>query len=70
MSEKRKHRGDVGKVPGHKRTKGSVRRNLYDIGKASKKWAKENADSLEVRQLSPEELAAKRATPRGNLRPL
>jgi hypothetical protein len=70
VSEKRKHRGDIGKVPGHKSTKGSVRRNLYDIGKASKQWAKENADSLEVRHLSPEELAAKRSAPRGEIRPI
>jgi len=48
---------NVPKIPGCATTRRSVRRNLYNITRESRRWAKTNADTLTTRILTPEELA-------------
>ena len=59
---RKQQRADLLKVPGYRRTKGTVRRNLFDLALAEKYWAEKNADTLVVRQLSPEELSILRSS--------
>lgn len=49
------------KIPGVKKTRGSLRKNLYNIEQTSRRWAEANADTFTTRILTPEELAELRA---------
>ena len=58
------------RVPGRRRAQLPMRKDLYQIGRAVKAWANKNADTLVVGQLSPEELAARRAHQKVDRNPL